>query len=89
MGDPLPVSVAGADRQSRQRPVRRRLFCSQAHAAEWFRQPLPDPVPGPAKRHRASIADRLPVIAIGAVVVWMALLALIGLWTVIRWLWHS
>ncbi|HEX5120383.1 MAG TPA: hypothetical protein VFW65_34815 [Pseudonocardiaceae bacterium] len=64
-------------------------FCSRAHAAEWFRQPFPDPGPGPVKRHRASIADRLSVIAIGALVVWMALLALIGLWTVIRWIWHS
>jgi hypothetical protein len=64
-------------------------FCSPAHAAEWFRQPLPDPEPGPAGPYRASIAERLAVIAIGGLVVWVTLLGMIGLWTVIQRIWHS
>lgn len=63
-------------------------FCSLAHAAEWFRRPLPDPRPAPVKAYRASIAERLAVIAIGALFVWVAALTGIGLWTVIRWIWH-
>lgn len=64
-------------------------FCSPAHAAEWFRRPLPDPEPGPVMPYRDSIGERLTVIAIGGLVVWVAALTLIGGWTVLRWIWHS
>ena len=54
-------------------------FCSQEHAAEWLRRPLPAPASGPV--HAVTSRDRLVdmgfVLLIGLLVVF----AVLGLWT--------
>ena len=59
-------------------------FCSQAHAAEWLQQPMPDPVTGsPSERTgRDRLADA------GCFALFLLLVGLVGLgaWTVVQFL---
>src|SRR3712207_2893126 len=54
-------------------------FCSQEHAAEWLRRPLP--VPASAPRYTVSTRDRLVDIGLALLVGLVITLALLGLWT--------
>ena len=57
-------------------------FCSQDHAADWLREPLPAPTP--ADPYRMTVRDRLAVTGAGVAFGVVALLAMLGLWTVGR-----
>ena len=54
-------------------------FCSQEHAAEWLRRPLPAPASGPL--HTVTTRDRLADIGLALVFALVVALALLGLWT--------
>ena len=54
-------------------------FCSQEHAAEWLRRPLP--VPASAPPYTVSTRDRLVDIGLALLVGLVVALALLGLWT--------
>jgi hypothetical protein len=54
-------------------------FCSQEHAAEWLRRPLPAPASDPP--HALSARDRLVDIGVALLVGLAVALALLGLWT--------
>jgi hypothetical protein len=54
-------------------------FCSQEHAAEWLRRPLPAPASGPP--HTVTLRDKLVDIGLALVFVLIVGLAALGLWT--------
>jgi hypothetical protein len=54
-------------------------FCSQEHAAEWLRRPLP--APASASLHTVTTRDRLVDIGLALLVGLVVALALLGLWT--------
>jgi hypothetical protein len=59
-------------------------FCSQEHAAEWLRRPLPAPASGPL--HPVTLRDKLVdmgfVVLLGLLIVF----TLLGVWTTGRFL---
>ncbi|WP_431873969.1 hypothetical protein [Amycolatopsis sacchari] len=60
-------------------------FCSQEHAGEWFRRPLPEPDEGTVIQ--AKPGEEVVGWLVFATIVLLVLGLLgIGLWTVIRWL---
>ena len=59
-------------------------FCSQEHAAEWLRRPLPAPASGPL--HPVTLRDKLVDIGLAFVLVLVVGLAALGLWTAGRFL---
>lgn len=59
-------------------------FCSQEHAAEWLRRPLPAPASGPL--HTVTLRDQLVDIGLAFVLVLLVGLAALGLWTTGRFL---
>lgn len=59
-------------------------FCSQEHAAEWLRRPLPVPASDPP--YALSLRDRLVDIGLALLVGLVVALALLGLWTTGRFL---
>ncbi len=60
-------------------------FCSQEHAAQWFARPLPQLTP--IRILDRTMRDRLIDACIGLAFVGVGALAVIGVWTVIRWIW--
>ena len=54
-------------------------FCSQEHAAEWLRRPLPAPASGPP--HTVTLREKLVDIGLACVFVLLVGLAALGLWT--------
>src|SRR4051794_7470669 len=59
-------------------------FCSQEHAAEWLRRPLPAPASAPL--YTVTTRDRLVDIGLALVVALVVALALLGLWTLGRFI---
>ena len=59
-------------------------FCSQEHAAEWLRRPLPAPASEPL--HTVTSRDRLVDIAFVLIIGLLIALAVLGLWTAGRFL---
>ena len=59
-------------------------FCSQEHAAEWLRRPLPTPASAPLRT--VTTRDRLVDIGLALRVALVVALALLGLWTLGRFL---
>jgi hypothetical protein len=54
-------------------------FCSQQHAAEWLRRPLPAPAAAP--RYTVTTRDRLVDLGLALLVGLVLVLAVLGLWT--------
>jgi len=54
-------------------------FCSQEHAAEWLRRPLPAPASEPL--HTVTVRDRLVDIGMALFFGLVVVLAVLGLWT--------
>ncbi|MGY1760733.1 hypothetical protein ACI79G_00835 [Geodermatophilus sp. SYSU D00779] len=59
-------------------------FCSQQHAAEWLHRPLPDPVP--PTPYEMTSSDRLASTAVGLSFGLVVALAVLGLWTFLRFI---
>ena len=59
-------------------------FCSQQHAADWLRRPLPEPVP--ATPYKMTWRDRVAASAVGLSFGLVAALATLGLWTALRFI---
>jgi hypothetical protein len=59
-------------------------FCSQQHAAQWLARPLPDPAP-PAP-HPMTWQDRLAVAGVVLLLLLVAALTGLGVWTAGRFL---
>ena len=54
-------------------------FCSQEHAAEWLRRPLPAPASAPP--YTVSVRDRFEEWGVGLLFGLVVSLAVLGLWT--------
>ena len=54
-------------------------FCSQEHAAEWLRRPLPAPASEPL--HTVTSRDRLADLGLALVLGLVVAFALLGIWT--------
>jgi len=61
-------------------------FCSQAHAAEWFAQPLPSPIRAGGQQPARTAGDRWADAGCFAVFAVVVVLLLLGTWTVVRFL---
>jgi hypothetical protein len=59
-------------------------FCSQEHAAEWLQQPLPEPVR--AAPFVMTWRDRFAASGVGLLFGLVAALAVLGLWTAVRFI---
>lgn len=60
-------------------------FCGQEHAALWLAKPLPEPEPPELVTDKS---DLLFWIGFWAVMVVTGGAALVGLWTIVRWILH-
>ncbi|MEV6282006.1 hypothetical protein [Kribbella sp. NPDC051770] len=61
-------------------------FCSQEHAAQWFSESLPSFEP--VTIMKPTLRDRLTDIGVALPFGAVAVLAAIGLWTAIGWIWR-
>jgi hypothetical protein len=59
-------------------------FCSQEHAAEWFRHPLPEP--DRSEPYTTTLRDRLVDAGMYALFAFLVIAFGIGCWTIVRWL---
>ncbi|MBN1092311.1 hypothetical protein JKP75_06865 [Blastococcus sp. TML/M2B] len=59
-------------------------FCTQEHAAEWFRRPLPSPQP-PAPIEQSPWRDRAEAAGCFGALTAVLLLVVVGAWNVVEW----
>lgn len=61
-------------------------FCSQEHAAEWFRHPLPES--DRFEPYTPTLRDRLVDAGVFALFAFFVIAFGIGCWAIVRWLSH-